>query len=208
MSGYGGGGYGQGPYGGFGPVYQEPLAYYLGLIPSQYQTSPKFMAWLTALLTPMIDASNCVAFITSNFDLSTAVGVQLDILGQLVGVARTVGFQPSGGVSPVLTDSVYRLLIQARIAWNSWPGTIDSLYPIWNSLFPSGRLVIEDNQNMTATIIVAGTFTSIIVDLITNGYIIPRPEGVSYTYATSTLPIFGADENNSYVAGADLGHAA
>ena len=75
-------------------------------------------------------------------------------------------------------------------------------------MFPSGNLVINDNQNMTATIIVAGTFTSIILDLITNGYIIPRPEGVLYTYVTTTLPIFGADLNNSYIAGADLGHAS
>jgi hypothetical protein len=61
---------------------------------------------------------------------------------------------------------------------------------------------------MTATVIVSGSFTSIILDLITNGYIVPRPEGVLYNYVISTLPIFGADLNNAYVAGADLGHAS
>ena len=207
---YGQSGYGYGRYGiaDTGPIYKEPLGYYLNLITSQYLTSPKFMAWLAAALQPIDDLTNCVAFLTSYFDLSYAVGVQLDVIGQLVGQPRTVGFQPSNGVSPILDDTTYRLLLQARIAQNAWVGTIESLYPLWNTLFPSGRLVINDNQNMTATIILSGSFTSIILDLITNGYIVPRPEGVLYNYVISTLPVFGADLNNAYVAGADLGHAS
>lgn len=166
------------------------------------------MSWLTAALTPLADANNCIAFITSNFDLDNAVGVQLDVLGLLIGASRTVGFQPSDGVSPILDDVTYRLLLRARIAWNGWPCTIESLYPLWRSLFPSGTLFINDNQNMTATIVVAGSFTSIILDLILNGYIVPRPEGVLYNYSTAELPIFGADLDNTFVAGADLGHAS
>jgi len=53
--------------------------------------------------------------------------------------------------------------------------------------------------------LLSGSFTSIIQDLVTNGYIVPRPEGVEYTYAFPKLPAFGFDLNNAYVAGFDVG---
>lgn len=207
---YGQSGYGFGRYGiaDTGPIYKEFIGYYLNLITSQYKLSPKFMTWLRLAIQPIDDLTSCMAFITSNFDLNNAVGVQLDVLGVIIGQNRTVGFQPSDNVSPILDDFTYRLLLQARIAQNSWDGKIASLYAIWKSLFPSGNLFINDNQNMTATVIVSGTFTSIILDLIENGYIVPRPEGVLYDYTTALLPIFGADLDNVFVAGADLGHAS
>ncbi len=208
---WGEGGYGTGLYGvpdTGGPVYKEPLAYYLSLVTSQYRLSPNFNQWLFLAMQPIDDLTNALADYSSSFDLDYAVGQQLDWNGILIGCSRTVGFEPSDGVSPVLDDNTYRILLKARIAWNQWDGKIASMYPIWKSLFSSGTIIVHDNQDMTATIILAGTFTSIIQDLITNGYIIPRPEGVQYTYSFGTLPIFGADENNAFIAGADLGHAS
>lgn len=208
---WGEGGFGTGLYGApdtGGPVYKEPLAYYTGLVTSQYKLSPNFNQWLSLALQPIDDLTSCLADFSSSFDLDFAVGQQLDWNGLLIGQTRTVGFQPSDGVSPVLDDNTYRILLKARIAWNQWDGKIASMYPIWKSLFSSGNIIVHDNQDMTATIILSGAFTSIIQDLITNGYIIPRPEGVQYTYSFGTLPILGADENNTFIAGADLGHAS
>ena len=59
---------------------------------------------------------------------------------------------------------------------------------------------------MTCTIVLTGIFTSIVQDLIVNGYIVPRPEGVLYDYIFGELPIFGYDENNAFIAGYDTGH--
>jgi Protein of unknown function (DUF2612) len=207
---YGQRGYGSGRYGiaDAGPIYKQPLGYYLNLFTSQYKGSAyRFInGWAQKAWTPLDDLTNCLSFLSGQYDLDVAQGVQLDDLGQLIGQSRTVGFQPTGSVSPTLDDDTYRILLKARVAINSWDGRLVSLYGIWKGLFPGGSLVINDNQNMTATIIVSGTFTSIIVDLITNGYIVPRPEGVEYTYATSDLPIFGTDLDNAFVAGVDLGH--
>lgn len=207
---YGQSGYGSGRYGiaDNGPIYKLPIGYYLSLFTSQYKLSKKLLDFAAKAWQPIDDLTNCLAFVTSNYDLDNAIGKQLDVCGQLIGQSRTVAFQPSGGISPILDDFTYRLLLKARIAQNTWDGKTVSLYAIWQILFPGGRLVINDNQNMTATIIIAGGFSSIIIDLITNGYIVPRPEGVLYNYVTTTLPIFGADENNAYIAGADLGHAS
>ena len=196
-------GFGSGLFGN-APIERLPLGYYLGLLTSQYQNSPKLNAFLAMLLQKFEDISQCQSVLDEAFDLDNAVGAQLDILGVLLGASRLVGFQPSGGVSPLLDDTSYRVYLKARAAMNQWDGTIDGLQGVWTTLFPGGRIVIDDNQNMTATIFLSGSFTSIQQDLITNGYIVPRPEGVLYTYVFGG-PHFGCDLNNSYVAGVDVG---
>lgn len=202
--GYGYLGYGIGPYGG-DPIGALPISYYLGLITSQYQSSPKFLALVKALLTKFDDASNCLLDFTEAFDLSTAVGVQLDSLGQILGISRTLPFQPTGGLNPILGDADYRTLLLAKVYLNLWDGEADSLQPLWQTIFPNGTIVIDDAQNMSATIVLAGTFTSLAQQMITNGMIIPRPAGVLYNYTFATLPIFGFDLNNGFVAGFDTG---
>jgi hypothetical protein len=97
----------------------------------------------------------------------------------------------------------------AKEGINNWNGKIQLLYPLWQLLFPGGSIIFIDNQNMSATIILAGTFTSIQSDLIVNGLIVPRSETVQYSYIIGAdFPLFGADLDNSYIAGADLGHAS
>ena len=205
-NGYGVRGYGEGGYGGGGSTYS--LSYYLSLFTSQYQSSPKFLAWARACLLTLDDTSVCIDNLINDFDLDYAVGAQMDILGRLIGCSRTLPFQPSNGVSPILDDSTYRILLKARIAWNAWDGRLNSLQAIWQNLFPGGRIIVSDNQNMTVDIVLAGAFSSIIQDLISNGYIVPRPQGVLINYTFATLPVLGFDQNNDYVAGFDLGHFA
>lgn len=188
--------------------YKKPLSYYLGLLTSQYQTSSRFLAWAAAAWQIWDDISTCAASINQAYDLDSASGTQLDTLGAIIGASRTLPFQPTGSVSPVLTDSVYKILLQATLARFRWDGKTQSLYPIWNKIFPGGIIYINDNQNMTCTVIIAGIFSSIEKDLIVNGLIVPRPEGVLYTYSFATLPLFGADLDNAFIAGADVGHAA
>ena len=201
-------GYGYGKYGvaDTGPIYALPISYYLNLLTSEYRMAPNLNANLASSLQLLEDVMNCNVTMTEAFDLDYAQGPQLDTLGVIAGVSRTVGFQPSSSVSPILDDSTYRLLIKATIANNQWQGTQDELYAIWGKLFPNGTINIIDNQNMTCTIILTGVFTSIIQDLIANGYIIPRPEGVLYIFVFGTMPFFGYDENNAFIAGYDTGH--
>ena len=193
------------------PTYAPPLSYYVGLFTSQYRTgtAKSIQANFAALMQPIADINTCAALINSDYDIDTAVGVQLDVIGQIQGQSRVLPFQPSGGVSPILTDADYRILLYAKRGINLWNGKIQSLYPLWETLFPLGSIIFVDNQNMSATIFLTGTFSSIQQDMITNGLIVPRPETVLYTYfIVSNLPLFGADLNNSLIAGADLGHAS
>jgi len=185
------------------------LSYYANLFTSQYRTnSPKsIQAWFSACMQPIADINACAATLNTAYELGTAVGVQLDKLGQILGQSRIMPFQPSDSVSPILDDTTYTKLLLAKVGINTWKGKIPLLYPLWQLIFPGGQIIVQDNQNMTATITLNGSFTSIEKDLIGNGLIVPRPEGVLYNYVFGTdLPYFGADLNNGYIAGADLGH--
>ena len=181
---------------------------YLSLLTSQWRppNAPKMNAWLAANLQLFQDVIVCAQEFVAAFDPTIASGPQLDILGNIVGQPRQVNFQPSGGVSPILDDATYALLIQATIAKNHWDGKIGSLVEIWKALFPGGTLTVVDNQDMTVDLFVAGAFTSILQDLILQGYILGRPQGVLFTYHLAQLPMFGFDRQDSFVAGWDTGY--
>ena len=206
--------WGQGLWGAYGTVWGSepflslPTSYYLNLLTSQYRGAPNLNAFLALFLSPLQDIATCLETFSPAFDVDYAVGVQLDTLGAIVNVSRTVSFQPSNSVSPVLNDATYRLLIKATIGKNQWNGLLDSLQPLWATLFPGGAIFIDDGLNMTATVLISGAFNSIIVDLITHDYIVPRPQAVQYTYVVGTTPFFGVDYNNSYIAGVDTGYVA
>ena len=215
---YGTQGYGAGGYGNQ-PIETLPIGYYQALLTSQYQTkSPKLRALLYLLLKKFDDVSQCLVKMDTALDLDSAVGGQLDLLGQIAGAGRTLPFQPSFGVSPVLDDDSYRIYIKAKIAQNQWDGTIGSLYAIWATLFPTVSIVIADNQNMTATLFIGGLPSSVLIDMIAgfavnvatsgvvrNGLIVPRPEGVEYSFDLGDLPAFGFDLDNAFIAGFDVG---
>lgn len=220
---FGVGGYGSGGFGN-SPLETLPIGYYLGLLTSEYRNSPKLNALLAFLLRKFDDVSECQISLDTAFDLAYAVGVQLDTLGLIFGIPRTLPFQPSNGASPVLTDSVYRQLLQARVTWDTWDGKIGSIPALWKRMGYHGTLILADAQNMTANITCPGIDNPLILDMLcgqasgwngitaqptnidmTNGLMIPRPQGVRYIYNSSNLPVFGFDQQTHYVAGFDSG---
>ena len=214
---YGTQGYGVGGYGN-APIESLPIGYYQALLTSQYANSVKLNALLKMLLQKFDDVSQCLVKMDTALDLDFAVGAQLDAKGAVVQAGRVLPFQPSFGVSPVLDDTTYRIYIKAKIAQNQWDGTIGSLYAIWAYLFSPVRIVIADNQNMTATLFIGGLPSTLLIDMICgfavngvtsgvvqNGLIVPRSEGVEYSFDLGNLPAFGFDLNDAFVAGFDVG---
>ena len=106
--------------------------------------------------------------------------------------------------SPVLDDATFRVLLQCKVFANHWNGQIDTLTQFWPVLFPGGRLLVEDGQNMTATIIVTAA-ASIVIDMVKNGLMVARPQSVKYAYSFPTLPMFGFDREDSFISGFDVG---
>jgi hypothetical protein len=181
------------------------ISKYTDLITSQHKTRPKFMTWLSAALTIVDDGVTTVSGLPADFDIDTAVGVQLDVLGQIVGRERTLTFQPTDGSSPVLDDDNYRTVLKAKIAQNHWDGTIGQVQELWQALFPEQLLVIVDNQDMSVNLAVVGITTQLEKDLVSNGYIIPKPAGVKANYSFYDDAIFGYDLYNSAFKGYDEG---
>lgn len=175
-------------------------SYYRDLITSEYRLAPHFMAWLEAGLTAMNDAQPTAEELISAFDLDHAKGIQLDILGRILGRARTINFNPESG-SAVLDDDTYRMMLRAKIVWNTWDGTITALYDLWGELFPDNQLIIADNQDMTMDVLFVGDFTDLESEIITNGYIIPKPEGVRINFYVIDVTVFSYGYQNKILQG-------
>jgi hypothetical protein len=113
------------------------------------------------------------------------------------------------GIS-VLDDDDYRTLLKLFIAMNSWDGTVPGIYTIWNSLFPEYPILVQDNQDMTMTVVFINPPTNVVIlALFTQGYFLLRPAGVRITgffEPSGPLPIFGADIENATISGPDVGY--
>lgn len=208
---------------------------YTGLITSRHAQKPKFVATVSASVEGMVAVQNVMTGMAGDdFDLDNAKGSQLDIIGIWIGAGRRVKtpllgvyfsfdidglgfdqgvwqgpFDPDSGVV-VLDDESYRLVLRAKIASNNWDGTMEGTRAILEIMFPpsSGVLIfVQDNQNMTMTVGVAGPgLTPIQAALLTGGYISIKPQTVRIDYyATPSAPgaLFGFDVENDYIAGFD-----
>lgn len=185
------------------------ISEYTSLVTSEHNTQPNFMATLAALVQPSADLQVVLNSIPSLYDLNTAVGAQLDVVGQWVGQSRnlteplvgvyfildnsSLGFDQGAWLGPfdpttglvALPDDSYRILLYATIAANSWDGTVPSAYTIWSTLFASFgyEILLQDNQDMSMGIVLIGpTPDAVTLALFSGGYLNLRPAGVLVEY--------------------------
>ena len=207
---------------------------YTALITSEHSDKPKFVAMIEMLSAPLVDLMNVLGGMPALFDLDSAVGDQLDVDGEWIGIARQINtpligvyfsfdvdglgfdqgvwkgpYDPDTGLVS-LDDETYLMVLRAKIAANHWDSTPDSAGEILESLAPPGTFVfIQDNCDMSITICVAGKQPSALyAALLQKGFLSLKPEAVRVNYAFSSLdgtPIFGFDVENQYVSGFDVG---
>jgi hypothetical protein len=183
---------------------------YLGLIVSQHNQRPKYMAMINLTCKPMADGIFQLSRFPFLFDLDQAVGDQLDILGEWIGASRNLKAPlPPSGIT-VLGDADYRTLLKAVVATNYWDGTVPGMYAIWASVFQGNvfEVLIQDYQDMTmAVIILATDLGTVALALLINGYIELRPAGVGCGFYQATgSPVFGLDVESSTISGLDVGY--
>lgn len=167
---------------------------YLDLITSEHRGKPRFSAWLAELLSVEDAADEASGQIADGFLIDSAVGVQLDTLGEYIGVKRRLTFQPSDGSAPIMDDETYRVVLKAWIVRNHWNGENGTMPRIWQDIFSSSQLNVVDNQDMTMTAIATNLGTTPLKQqLIEYGYIVPKPEGVRlHVVYREILPSYGA----------------
>lgn len=155
---------------------------YLNKITSQHKTKPNFMAWLNKNLSLVDDITSVLEKLDDDFDIYKAIGKQQDILGDIIGRSRILDFQPADGSNPKLDDDLYRVVQLAKISINQWDGTIPGVVELWKNLFPDYQIIIQDNQDMSMNLSIIGLTSTFEKELMSKGYIAPKPEGVRLNY--------------------------
>ena len=143
------------------------------------------------------------------WNLPTAQGFGLDILGKIVGVSRLLqivetgaffGFDtgspeswqpfgqapfyagPSSSMAYYLTDSAYRTLIAVKAASNIAATTAPAINQILQSLFAGrGLCYVADTGNMTMQYVFTFPLTSVEYAILTQSGVPPHPAGVAVT---------------------------
>lgn len=209
---------------------------YLSLITSAHSDKPRFEATVAVGVSPFARVQEVLNSLVFEFDIDTATGVQLDVVGEWVGRSRRIDtplvgvyfawddldstgwdsgvwkdiHDPESGLVD-LPDDAYRLLLKSKVAANNWDGTIPQAYEVWTSAFGTGTyLLIQDNQDMSMVVGIAGQPLSIVEQaLLTKGYIPLKPEGVRidyYAVAPAAGPLFAWDiSESSATAGWETG---
>ncbi|EGT4310413.1 DUF2612 domain-containing protein [Cronobacter sakazakii] len=154
------------------------MSKYTDLITNYHAGKPLFFQHVDLSTRPLTDVSNSLNSLITAFDIDTAVGVQLDILGEWIGRSRIVSvpisgiyfsfdtdglgwdqgvwqgpFDPDSGYAS-LSDDTYRIILKAKIAINNWDGRNDSLPPILDAATAGSglKMQIVDNQDMTISV--------------------------------------------------------
>ncbi len=141
-------------------------------------------------------------------DTTTAVGVQLDVLGKYAGVVRSgLGFTSN----IVLDDADFLSLIRMAIVQNSAGSSLSDIQGLLHEFFP-GQILVFDYLNMQLNYLVSTAIGSqdLLQLFITEG-ILPRPMAVRvaliiyapvittfFGFRTYALPAFNATPFNSY----------
>lgn len=188
---------------------------WLDLITSEHNQRPKFMDMLENNFQPYADDIAALDSMIMLFDVDVAVGDQLDILGQWIGVSRRISvpltgvyfsldtallgfdqgswyspFNPLGGLV-ILSDGAYRTLLRARITNNQWDGTIPGAYQVWNTAFAGTGIgiLIQDLGNMHMIMALTGVIPdAVTLALFKGGYLNIKPATVKIdAYLTPTV---------------------
>lgn len=176
---------------------------YIKLITSEHSVQPKYAEYVKTFLdmiSPCVDIYNDFDVL---FALDSATGDQLDKLGELVGIGRQLPVVDER-IPATLDDEAYRLVIKAKIYKNHWDGTRKGLQDIFDVFFPDVQYEIIDNQDMSYTVtLIDPEADSLFVGLIMNGYILPKPSGVSVDYNIMDSSLFGWDSDTQFIKGWD-----
>ncbi|MBD2803509.1 DUF2612 domain-containing protein [Xenorhabdus sp. ZM] len=207
---------------------------YLKLITPQHRTALKFVNHIDLITRSLSDNAQQASQLNDAFSLDKAMGVQLDAVGEWIGLSRYVktpivgvyfsldisglGFDEgswkrrfdSGSGFTELDDETYRTLLRVKIEANHWNGSSDMLERIYQRILPDSQTSIffVDNQNMTMDVFMTGgTIPEVIKAVIRQGYLNIKPEAVRVNNYINSIDseLFGFDIHNHYVAGFDTG---
>ena len=193
---------------------------------AQYRNKPKAVAWyaITRKLAAKIgDAAQAVRVM---YNIDTAVGEQLNIIGRIVVVDRAyvgeIALRPGmfaltdgdqfgddeHGVFAALyvdqdgqmSDELYRLVIKSKIIKNNSDATIESILTGMNFLLPNAEVLrVTDGEDMTFSIEFFGNITELERWALLNSRLVPKPQGVRFNgFLEAVGYVQFGDENEQF----------
>ena len=149
--------------------------YYSNLLILQYHNKPKAKATIEAVVNLLPD--ELIQEVINGFDIETAKGKQLDILGEYIGVDR---FYTDEGKIKTLDDEDYRIILKLKAICNtsnlSHKSLDESLYDFFQN-----TVRMDSEGNMEMTYFVPKNKTPIILAAIQKE-VLPKPMGVRCSY--------------------------
>jgi hypothetical protein len=201
-----------------------PVTQYIQGITSEHADKPNFTSMVTTTVQPFANSAALYASIPILYDLDNAVGVELDTLGQWVGVTRYLSspitgvyfafdtsglgfdrgvwmgpFDPSTGLVR-LPDEYYKLVILARILNNNWDGSKTQAYVMADIIFlPFGfTYYIDDHADLSISIGILGPTPppALLTALLNSGKLDLKPATIHVASRVAQQgPIFSFDLN-------------
>ena len=208
---------------------------YTALIAGAHTHKPKFNDWVYALTEPVNQAKNSLIDLMGSFSLETAVGDQLDAVGERIGFPRGLpvpitgvffalddidgvgldlgvwkGTFDSGTSTIQLGDNTYRLALGAKILINHFSGQIQDLYGTLKQIFASfnaseALTYVVDLQNMFEKIGIDRDKTPEILWAILTTRVLNLVSAGVGMTVGEDHIYFAWDENNIYLRGWDQG---
>jgi hypothetical protein len=151
----------------------ELKKYYADLLVIQYINKPKARATIESLVGKAIidllpiDAVNA-------YNIETAIGKQLDILGKYIGQSRN-GYDFSGPVT--LSDTDYRQILKLKIIQNNYGSSLSEIQNFLKTYFLD-QIFVFDFSNMRIGYYVDTSITTTVLEFFIMSGLLPRPMGV------------------------------
>ena len=112
-------------------------------LPGWLVDSKNYQGFLDVLSEPYQDIENVLIDMLDNFSLETADGVQLDVIGNILGEPRIAGE----------SDTEYRTRLYGRSAELSKSGEVETLISTWLGIWTAIRVAYDEFQPATFEVI-------------------------------------------------------
>lgn len=167
---------------------------YTDLLIKQYWEKAKAFAEIEMQAGEWEAVNDLADLLSGAFDVDTAEGRQLDIIGKVVGINRVIPVVLDGYTGQRLTDDDYRKFIRVKIAKNAASGyMVNDDYLSINDVIQiafDGMAYVVNNRDMTLTLNIDESVDANLVEAYRLLDLLPAPMAVNYEHVVQA-PIDG-----------------
>ena len=171
---------------------------------AQYRNKPNAKAWYSIVPTLGLEICNAFEAVRTSYNIDTAVGAQLDVIGRIVVIDRSyessvawdstmwgqqsvqwggagMQWQSTGQtINNEISDAIFRTLIKAKIAKNNSDATLDGVVEALMYITDATPIRVIDNEDMTMSVSFGSQLDNITRFVLDTFDIVPRPQGVEF----------------------------